>query len=142
MLTPVPTTKVAMKNSPHHLKHLVKKSIRTGSRLNTSSPTVTHTTQKLQVFNENLGELSHQAASKVKKVFQSYLKHLEDKHFGLHAHKRTTPGHLNPNKPHSHIQQNDQKKRTKAQAKLGQASEKLTKKMLKKSKVRWKKIKE
>jgi hypothetical protein len=132
-----------MKNSSHHLKHLVNKNVRKNSHITPLKQNFQDgLIPRLKIYNETWGYLAIKPKEYVKKTFQTYIHHLMNHPSSVSPRhsRRASPGSVDSDQPHCFMHSPQKEINEHLQQKLHESNLKLSKKLIKESKVRWKKI--
>ena len=122
-----------MKNSFHHLKHLIKKSVRKNchlSPLKLFSPD--ELIRRLKIYHETWGDLQTRSKTELRKTFRAYIHYLTNHPTSVSPRhsRRATPGTVDADQPHSFMQSQQKEITDHIQQKLQESNLKLSKKMM------------
>lgn len=132
-----------MKNSFHHIKHFLKKAIRKNSHLPTTKQfSQDELIRRLKLYHETWGDLHVRPRKQVKQTFHAYIHYLTNHPSSVSPRhsRRSSTGTVDPDSPHRFMHSTQKEVTDHLQQKLQESNLKLSKKMMKQSKVRWKKI--
>jgi hypothetical protein len=131
-----------MKNPFHRLKHLLEKTVRRNCHLPVINTSHDETLKRAELYNETWGELQAKPTSELRKVFRSYIYYMKNhpSSSSFKHSRRTSPGSVIAEQPHPKAHSSHKQMAEQNQYKLEESNRKLAKKLIKTSKVRWKKI--
>ncbi|MBM3201062.1 MAG: hypothetical protein FJZ56_01470 [Chlamydiae bacterium] len=131
-----------MRNSFHRIKQFIYKNIRRSTLPFTQKKSNKELLKQVQFYNDTYGPLFCKSRTELRKAFRDYVHYLTNHpNCSSKKHtKRTAPGTVIADQPRTKAHTSEKQMNQHKQGKLQEANLQLSKKLMKSSKVRWKKI--